>query len=78
MAYNQFQKERIERIFKDLKTPFDIRNMMGKACFFVDEKFCIGVDIDKETGKDRLMARFGEGQMADALLNSECKPMTSS
>lgn len=34
--------------------------MMGGLIFMVNEKMCVGVDIDKSTGQDRLMVRVGK------------------
>lgn len=34
--------------------------MMGGLIFMVNNKMCIGVDMDKKTGQDRLMVRVGK------------------
>ena len=34
--------------------------MMGGLIFMVNDKMCVGVDIDKSTGQDRLMVRVGK------------------
>lgn len=34
--------------------------MMGGLIFMVNDKMCIGVDIDKKTNSDRLMVRVGK------------------
>lgn len=36
---------------------------------------CVGLDIDKKTNKDRLMARIGEKAMERAFEKKGCKPM---
>ena len=33
---------------------------MGGLIFMVNDKMCIGLDIDKSTGNDRLMVRVGK------------------
>lgn len=48
---------------------------MGGYCFFVDDKMCVGLDIDKATGQDRLMARIGEEKMQAALQKTGCRSM---
>ncbi|MCX2681323.1 TfoX/Sxy family protein [Galbibacter sp. EGI 63066] len=75
MAYSEHQKERIERILKEKTIKFEGRKFMGGYCFFVDDKMCIGLDIDKKTGKDRLMVRIGEDVMLHALKKKGCRPM---
>lgn len=33
---------------------------MGGLVFMVNDKMCVGVDIDKAAGQDRLMVRVGK------------------
>lgn len=75
MAYNEHLKERIEKAFKDKNVVTEGKKMMGGYCFMVDDKMCAGLDIDKKTNKDRLMARIGEEAMAEALQRKGCSPM---
>jgi hypothetical protein len=75
MAYSEHQKERIERILKEKSINFEGRKFMGGYCFFLDDKMTVGLDIDKKTGKDRLMARIGEEAMPNALKKKGCRPM---
>lgn len=75
MAYSEYQKERIERALEEISKSYEGKKFMGGYCFFVDDKMCVGLDIDKATGKDRLMARIGEEAMAEALKKSGCRPM---
>mgnify|MGYP001825708577 FL=1 len=59
MAFSEHQADRIrKRLIKVNHT--DEKKMMGGLIFMVNDKMCIGLDIDKETGKDRLMARVGK------------------
>ena len=67
MAYSEYQKERIERILKEKAKIFEGRKFMGGYCFFIDDKMVVGLDIDKKTGRDHLMARIGEEVMPHAL-----------
>jgi hypothetical protein len=48
---------------------------MGGYCFFVEDKMCVGIDIDKNTGQDRLMARIGEKAMELAMKKKGCRLM---
>lgn len=75
MAYSEYQKERIEKILKGTTNNFEGKKFMGGYCFFVDDKMCVGLDIDKATGKDRLMARIGDDAMQSSLKRKVCKPM---
>ncbi|MEQ9188837.1 MAG: TfoX/Sxy family protein [Cryomorphaceae bacterium] len=58
MAYSTFLADRIERRLRN-KGLTDIKKMMGGLIFMVNEKMCLGIDIDKSTGADRLMVRVG-------------------
>jgi hypothetical protein len=75
MAYSEHQKERIERALSARADNFEGKKFMGGYCFFVDDKMCVGIDIDKSTGKDRLMVRIGEEAMTEALTKTGCRPM---
>jgi hypothetical protein len=75
MAFSEYQKERIERIFQEKKLVFEGKRFMGGYCFFLDDKMTVGLDVDKNTGKDRLMARIGEEAMQNALKRKGCRPM---
>lgn len=59
MAYSTFLADRIERRLQN-KGLTDIKKMMGGLIFMVNEKMCLGIDIDKSTGADRLMVRVGK------------------
>src|SRR5258706_3454305 len=75
MAYSEYQKERIEKTLKEKNKNFEGKEFMGGYCFFLDDKMCIGLDIDKATGKDRLIARIGDDAMQASLKKKGCKPM---
>ncbi|MER3318046.1 MAG: hypothetical protein RIB79_07120 [Allomuricauda sp.] len=75
MAYSEHQIERIDHIFKQKNIPAIGKKFMGGYCFFLDDKMCVGIDIDKKTGKDRLMARIGEEAMEEALTKQGCRPI---
>lgn len=75
MAYSEHQKERIERALREQTKSYEGKKFMGGYCFFVGDKMCVGLDIDKATGKDRLMARIGEDIMQEAFKKNGCRPM---
>jgi len=41
----------------------------------VNDKMCVGVDKDRSSGEDRLMARIGKEQYETALTKMGCKEM---
>ena len=56
MAYNEYQADRIRQRLSRLNFTNE-KKMMGGLIFMVNDKMCLGLDIDKSTGKDRLMVR---------------------
>ena len=61
MAYNEYQADRIrQRLSRQNLT--NEKKMMGGLIFMVNDKMCLGLDIDKSTGKDRLMVRVGKAK----------------
>lgn len=59
MAYSEHQADRIrQRLTKYNLT--EEKKMMGGLIFMVNDKMCVGLDIDKNTGNDRLMVRVGK------------------
>jgi hypothetical protein len=75
MAYSEQLKNQIERVFSLKKIKIVGKKFMGGYCFFIDDKMCVGLDIDKKTNKDRLLARIGEDVMQEALSKKGCKRM---
>ena len=59
MAYNEYQADRIRQRLSKVNLTTE-KKMMGGLIFMVNDKMCIGLDIDKSTGKDRLMVRVGK------------------
>lgn len=51
------------------------KRMMGGLCFMVNDKMCIGLDIDKDKQKDRLMVRLDPQVEQEALKRKGAKPM---
>ena len=66
MAYSEHQADRIRQRLRK-QTQVSEKKMMGGLIFMVNEKMCVGLDQDKETGDDRLMVRVGKASH-DALI----------
>ena len=72
MAYDELLADRIRQRLNEEKIAFEAKKMMGGLCFMVEEKMCIGVDIDKATGIPRIVARIGEEVYEQALQKEGC------
>ncbi len=59
MAYSEYQADRIRQRLSRVNLTAE-KKMMGGLIFMVNDKMCIGLDIDKKTGNDRLMVRVGK------------------
>ena len=59
MAYSDYLVERVRQRLKGAG-PLEEKKMMGGLLFIVNTKMCIGVDVDKKTGHDRLLVRVGK------------------
>lgn len=59
MAFSEFLADRVRQRLERIDL-VEERKMMGGLIFMVNEKMCIGVDIDKQTTQDRLMVRVGK------------------
>jgi hypothetical protein len=67
MAYNEFLVDRVRWAFQSKHVPCLEKKMMAGLIFMVDDKMCVGVDIYKISGEDRLMAHIGEVAYKQAL-----------
>ena len=61
MAYSEYQADRVRQRLSSVNLTEE-KKMMGGLIFMVNDKMCVGLDIDKETGKDRLMVRVGKAK----------------
>ena len=61
MAYSEYQADRVRQRLSRVN-PTEEKKMMGGLIFMVNDKMCVGLDIDKNTGKDRLMVRVGKAK----------------
>ncbi|MEL6676376.1 MAG: TfoX/Sxy family protein [Bacteroidota bacterium] len=59
MAYSEHLADRV-RMRLHNRGQVEEKKMMGGLIFMVNQKMCVGVDIDKKTGQDRLMVRVGK------------------
>jgi len=75
MAYDEFLGDRVRQIFNERKIAYAEKKMMGGLIFMVEEKMCIGIDKDKKSGEDRLMARIGLEEYKKALKEKGCREM---
>jgi hypothetical protein len=75
MAFDDYLAERVRRILTEQKVDFSERKMMGGLVFMVDEKMCVGVDTNRKTNKERLMAQIGKTHYEEALKEKGVKEM---
>lgn len=61
MAYSEYLAERVRQRLK-LANVTDQKKMMDGLIFMVNDKMCIGIDMDKTTQTDRLMVRGRQGR----------------
>ena len=59
MAFSEYQADRIRQRLSGVNITAE-KKMMGGLIFMVNDKMCVGLDIDKRTGNDRLMVRVGK------------------
>ena len=61
MAYSEYQADRVRHRLSRVNLTEE-KQMMGGLIFMVNDKMCVGLDIDKSTGRDRLMVRVGKAK----------------
>ncbi|MCB0706772.1 MAG: TfoX/Sxy family protein [Saprospiraceae bacterium] len=81
MAYSEFLADRVRERLNG-KGLVEEKKMMGGLIFMVNEKMCLGVDMDKQKNEDRLMVRVGKlpyeqllNQKGSREMNFTGKPM---
>lgn len=67
MAFDEYLADRVRQQFTERQANFSEKKMMGGLIFMVNDKMCVGVDIDKKTKMDRLMVRVGPDNYKKAL-----------
>ena len=75
MAYDEYLVDRVRNAFNEIKVAFSEKKMMGGLIFMVDEKMCVGIDKDKKSGEDRIMARIGQDEYLAALKEKGTRKM---
>ena len=74
MAYSEYQADRIRQRLSKVNLTEE-KKMMGGLIFMVNHKMCIGLDIDKRTGQDRLMVRVGKVNHDQLIFKKESREM---
>jgi len=59
MAYSEFLADRVRQRLSNAGSIVE-KKMMGGLVFMVNNKMCVGIDINKNTNIDRLMVRVGK------------------
>ncbi len=59
MAFSDYLADRVRLRLKKTDKVLE-KKMMGGLIFMVNDKMCVGIDIDKKTNQDRLMVRVGK------------------
>jgi len=66
MAYSEFLVDRVRQRLINKGNVVE-KKMMGGLIFMVNEKMCVGVDLDRKKNTDRLMVRVGKLPYEDLL-----------
>lgn len=74
MAYSEFLVDRVRQRLLNVGQIVE-KKMMGGLIFMVNDKMCIGVDMDKNTNADRLMVRVGKLPYEKLLAAPGSRPM---
>ena len=74
MAYSDYQANRIRKRLTKVNLTEE-KKMMGGLIFMVNDKMCIGLDIDKKTGFDRLMVRVGKASHEQLIFKKGSREM---
>lgn len=74
MAFSEHLVDRV-RLRLQKANITEEKKMMGGLIFMVNEKMCVGVDIDKKTGLDRLMVRVGKASHDQLIFKNGSREM---
>ena len=74
MAYSEFLVDRVRQRLLNAGNVVE-KKMMGGLIFMINDKMCLGIDIDKKTHTDRLMLRVGKLPYEKLLRKSGSRPM---
>lgn len=74
MAFSEHLAERVRQRLRKANIT-DEKKMMGGLIFMVNGKMCLGVDMDKNTGLDRLMVRVGKASHSQLIFKNGSREM---
>jgi hypothetical protein len=74
MAYNEYHADRIRQRLSNSNLTEE-KKMMGGLIFMVNHKMCVGLDIDKKTGRNRLMVRVGKAKYDELIFTKGSREM---
>lgn len=74
MAFSEHLAERVRQRLRKANITAE-KKMMGGLIFMVNEKMCVGIDIDKKTGLDRLMVRVGKASHDQLIFKNGSRQM---
>ena len=74
MAFSEHLAERVRQRLRKANITEE-KKMMGGLIFMVNEKMCVGIDIDKKTGLDRLMVRVGKASHDQLIFKNGSREM---
>ena len=74
MAYSEYQADRVRQRLSSINQTEE-KKMMGGLIFMVNDKMCVGLDIDKNTGIDRLMVRVGKAKYDQLIFKKGSREM---
>lgn len=74
MAFSEYLADRVRQRLLN-KGHLVEKKMMGGLIFMVNDKMCLGVDIDKKSQNDRLMVRVGKLPYETLLKKDGSRPM---
>lgn len=75
MAYNEYFVENIRRVMLDKAVHYEEKRMFGGICFMVDEKMCLGLHTDKQSGEERFMLRLDPDKYEEMLSREGARQM---
>jgi hypothetical protein len=74
MAFSEHLADRIRQRLAGVNLTAE-KKMMGGLIFMVNDKMCVGIDIEKKTGKDRLMVRVGKASHDELVFEKGSREM---
>ena len=74
MAFSDYLADRLRQRLVN-KGHVVEKKMMGGLIFMVNDKMCLGIDIDKKSQNDRLMVRVGKLPYETLLKKDGSRPM---